>query len=306
MGPEVTESTSPARPEPGARRALTGLGLLALLTSALFGANVGGVRERLLGSETPTARPPAVARGPEATAGSAPATPQTQPPAKETVLRSQPWWQGVTKLEGTGSTTAAVTVDSGAIQWRVKPTCQAGRLVVRAPGQSRAVVETACPGGPTGYGSRTGAVSLDVTADGPWQLQVEQQVDVPLSEPPLPAMTVPGAVTVATGSLYRIDQVGTGKVTLYRLADRSYALRLDDFFVTANVDLELQLSTLGAPRSTEEVSNARSPSIAALDVTAGSLNFTLPPTLDPTRYRSLVIWCELTRNAYAAATLTPP
>lgn len=279
---------------------------MALLTSALFGANVGGVRERLLGSETPTARPAAAARGPEATAGSAPATPQTEPPAKETVLRSQPWWQGVAKLEGTGSTTAAVTVDGGAIQWRVKPTCQAGRLVVRAPGQSRAVVDAACPDGPTGYGSRTGAMSLDVTADGPWQLQVEQQVDVPLSEPPLPAMAAPGTVVAAAGSLYRVDQVGTGKVTLYRLADRSYALRLDDFFVTANVDLELQLSTLDAPRTTEEVSNARSPSIAALDVTAGSLNFTLPPTLDPTRYRSLVIWCERTRNAYAAATLTPP
>ncbi len=307
MGPEVTESTSPAPPpETGARRALTGLGLVALLASALFGANVGGVRERLLGSETPTARPAAVARGPEATAGSAPAAPQVEPPAKETVLRSQPWWQGVTKLEGTGSTTAAVNVDSGAIQWRVKPTCQAGRLVVRASGQARAVVETACPASPTGYGTRTGAMSLDVTADGPWQLQVEQQVDVPLSEPPLPVMNAPGASKVATGSLYRVDQVGTGKVTLYRLADRSYALRLDDFFVTANVDLELQLSPLDAPRTTEEISTARSPSIAALDVTTGSLNFTLPPTLDPNKYRSLVIWCERTHNAYAAATLTPP
>lgn len=49
-----------------------------------------------------------------------------------------------------------------------------------------------------------------------------------------------------------MDQSGTGAVTIYRLADGSAALRLDDFFVTPNVDLEIHLSPLEAPQTTDE------------------------------------------------------
>ncbi len=277
------------------------LGILALLASALFGGNAFGVREHFLGSESPTARPAAASRGGDATAGQGSAALV----AKPTVLRSQPWWQGVTTLEGVGPTTAAApfTIDPDAIQWRATPTCQTGRLLVRAPGQADPVLDATCPVSEVGYGTGTGSVSLEVTADGPWQLQIEQQVDVPLVEPPLPGMTEPAAVM--TGEFYRVDQVGMGTATIYRLPDSSYALRLDDFFVTSNTDLELQLSPLEAPQTTEEVRDARSGTIAALDVTAGSLNFALPPGLNPADFRSLVIWCERTRNAYAAATLGP-
>lgn len=94
-------------------------------------------------------------------------------------------------------------------------------------------------------------------------------------------------------------------MTVYRLAGGGYALRLDDFFVTANTDLELQLSPLEAPRTTQEATDARSKTIASLDVTTGSLNFVVPAGLDPTTFGSLVIWCERIRNAYAAASLKP-
>lgn len=292
------------RPRTGSRIPAA-LGLLALLASALFGGNAFGVREHFLGSESPTARPVAVSRAGDATAGPG-STALVPLVPRPTVLRSQPWWQGVATVEGVGPTTAAApfAVDPDAIQWRATPTCQTGRLLVRAPGQAAPVLDAACPVAEVGYGTGAGSVSLQVTADGPWQLQIEQQVDVPLVEPPLPGMTEPGAAVMA-GQFYRVDQVGMGTATIYRLADNSYALRLDDFFVTPNVDLELQLSPLEAPQTTEEVRDARSGTIAALDVTAGSLNFALPPELDPTDFRSLVIWCEMTRNAYAAATLAP-
>jgi hypothetical protein len=80
---------------------------------------------------------------------------------------------------------------------------------------------------------------------------------------------------------------------------------LADFFVTANTDLEVQLSPLEAPRSTDQVKASNPVSVAALDITAGSLNFVLPPTVDPTRYKSVVIWCERLFSAYAAASLRP-
>lgn len=279
------------------------LGLVAVLASALVGGNTLGLRERLLGSETPVARAAAASRAFPFGGG---AVPTAAAPPVRTVLRSQPWWQRVATLEGNGVMTARpFSVDSDAIQWRVRSTCRTGQLIARVPGVRRPALEAACSAAATGYGTRTGNVSLEVTADGPWQLQVDQQVDVPLVEPPLPEMTAPGAVKVASGSVYRVDQVGMGTATVYRLPDGSYALRLEDFFVTANTDLELQFSPLEAPRTTEEVTPGRSATIAALDVTAGAMNFRVPAPIDPTSYKSLVIWCERTRNAYAAASLKP-
>lgn len=197
------------------------------------------------------------------------------------------------------------TIGDGALQWRVIWTCGSGQLTVRASAQSsRPLVSAACPGSGTGYGTQTGPVDLSVTGGGPWELQVDQEVDVPLDEPPLAAMTAPGSKVAASGTLYRIDQIGTGNVTFYRLADGSYSLRIDKFFVTANVDLEIRLSPLAAPHSTDQYLAAPSVLVAPMDITVGSLNFTVPPGIDPTRYGSVVIWCPLIRSAYAASTLT--
>ena len=302
----MTETVLPNPSTPRSQQVLSLFGLLAVVVSALVGGNLLGARERLWGSESPTARPAAGSRVAGGAAADSP-TQTTAAPRAETVLRSQPWWQSLTTLEGTGSMTAPpFTVAADAIQWRVKWTCETGRLVVRVPNRARPVVDAACPGADTGYGIRTGAVALEVTADGPWTMVVDQQVDIPLIEPPLPVLSAPGTELVLTGSLYRIDQVGTGTVNIHRTGDGGHVLRLDDFFVTANVDLELRLSPLEAPRTTEEYMNAASVWVAPLDVTTGSLNFTLPPDVDPTQYRSIVVWCPIIDSAYAAATLRRP
>ncbi len=302
----MTHTVLPAPSAPRSQRALSLLGLLVVVASALVGGNVWGSRERLWGSESPEARTAAGSRVADGATADSP-TQTTAAGRNATVLRSQPWWQGLTTLEGTGSMTARpFTVAEDALQWRVKWTCETGRLVVRAPGQVRPVVDATCPGANTGYGVRTGPMALEVTADGPWTMGVDQQVDVPLNEPPLPVMSAPGTRMILTGSLYRIDQVGTGTVNIYRTDDGSHVLRLDQFFVTANVDLELRLSPLEAPRTTEQYMNAPSVWVAPLDVTTGSLNFTLPADVDPTRYRSIVVWCPIIDSAYAAATLREP
>lgn len=289
-------------PPPPAKRALTALGLLALAASAVFGGNLFGVREQVFGPGTPPPRPAAVSRA----ADEAALTPATTAPAQETVLRSQPWWQEITVLEGDGpTTTAPFSIDEGAIQWRIAWTCRSGALTVRAESESEPLVDEACPGEGNGYSTETGAVSLRVEADGPWELRVEQQIDVPLVEAPLPAMTAPGTVVQSVGSFYRMDQSTTGTVTIYDLADGGHALRLDDFFVPPNIDLEIRLSPLEAPRTSEEFMAAPSVWVAPLDVTAGSMNFAVPPEVDPAEYRSVVIWCPLIDSAYAGATLVP-
>ena len=297
----MTDLVLPGPTTPRSQRMLSLLGLVAVVACALVGGNSRGVRETRGGSESPEARPAAASRD----AGAA--TPTTAPGRDQTLLRSQPWWQGVSKLEGRGSTTSApFTVSPDALQWRANWTCETGRLLVRAPGQARPVVDAACPGTGSGYSVRKGAVALEVTAQGPWTMVLDQQVDVPLVEPPLPAMSAAGTRLVFTGSLYRMDQVGTGTLNIYQTADGRHLLRLDSFFVTANVDLELRFSPLEAPRTTEQFMSAPSVWAAPLDVTAGSLNFTLPPDVNPAQYRSVVVWCPIIDSAYAAVTLRVP
>ena len=297
-------TTSPP-PAPSGWHPAAVFAVLVVALSAVVGGEYFGLRARLWGSATPEARPVASGRDLLDPATAAPGVPLPAR-AAATVLRSQPWWQGVRALEGTGpATPAAVAIDSGAIQWRVNWSCERGRLRVTAPNQTRALVDAACPGTGTGFGSRSGAVNLQVEADGPWRLQVDQQVDVPLVEPPLPAMAAPGAARVASDAVYRVDQTGRGQATLYRLPDGGHALRLDDFYVTPNVDLEIRLSPLAEPRTTAEIADTPSVHVAPLDITAGSMNFLLPRDVDPSRYRSIVIWCEVLFSAYAAARLTP-
>ena len=296
---------SPATPDGGPPRSptmriLSAVGLVVLAISALVGGNLFGIRERLFGSETPTAKAPAVSRAPDARAPTSVAAP--------TKLRSQPWWQGVATLDGVGpSTTSSFTIDDDSLQWRVKASCESGRIVVTAPSRPEPLLDVACADASKELGitSRSGTMRLDVAADGPWRLEVEQQVDVPLVEPPLPEMTAPGAGVVARGDFYRMDQTGSGTVSVYRLADGRFALRLDPFFVTANVDLELRFSPLESPRTTAEYLDAPSVLAAPLDITTGSLNFVVTEDVDPTAYESIVVWCPLITSAYAAATLQP-
>jgi len=291
---EIMATEAPAKAP--VRRIFAWLGLIAVLAGAVLGSNAFSIRDRLLGSATPKPAPPAAGRVAGATGG--------QAPAAQTALRSAPWWQAVTTLEGMGTAVSSpFTIEKAAIQWRVKWSCPSGHLVVQAPSSAKPLVDGACPGGQIGYGSKSGAMSVQVKADGPWRLEVSQQIEAPLVEPPAPAMTAAGAATFATGSFYRIDKTGTGKVTIYRQADGRYSIRLDDFFVTPNTDLQLRLSTLEHPLSSEEYSKARSELVAVMDVTAGSLNYTVPEGLDPAQFKSVVIWCAPVLSAYAGATL---
>lgn len=38
---------------------------------------------------------------------------------------------------------------------------------------------------------------------------------------------------------------------------------------------------------------------------SANMNYEVPANVDLSRYKSIVIWCEITRNAYAAASIQP-
>lgn len=290
--PEVTGS--PERRTGRIKPALGAVGILALIASALLGANLFGIRDSLMGSGVPSSKPAAVS--PFVRIGARGHGPST-------VLRSQPWWQQVAALDGRGSETPSVTIGTGAIQWRIRWECRDGVLMVRTAAQSSPLIHAQCPSGGSTTETHPGRYELEVNARGPWKLRIEQQVDVPLIESPLPAMRAGSSEIVATGRFRRIDQFATGRVAFFRLSTGRYLMRLSNFYVTPNVDLEVRLSPLRSPRSTREYLSSPSTHVAPLDVTAGSLNFSVPVDADPTHYHSVVIWCPLISSAYAAAPL---
>lgn len=296
--PSPPDGERPPRRGPAAwKQAATAVGFVVLLASLVVGTDLLGARAALFGSAAPPPRPSAFGRVFRSTSGAA---------GGRTVLRSQPWWQEVAGLRGDGATkTRPLTIGADAIQWRLRWSCSGpGRFTVRGGG-ARPLVDAACPARRTTELATQRRVALDVAAGGPWRMRVERQIDVPLVEPPLAAMTRPGARRLSSGSFYGIDQTGKGRVTIYRLPGGRHALRLEDFFVTPNVDLEIRLSPLRAPHSTRRFRSAPSVLVRALDVTTGALNFTIPAGVDPARYRSVVLWCQNLLSAYAAASLGP-
>jgi hypothetical protein len=179
--------------------------------------------------------------------------------------------------------------------------------VASAPAQGNAtVVRSNCPGSGTGYGVDTGAVTLQVQATGRWQLRVDEEVNSPLNEPPLTAMSASGSAVLFSGSFYGIDKQAQGRFRLYQLANGGYALRFQDFYVTPNTDLEIRLSTAPRLRTTSDYLRSSSAFVAALPITAGSMNFVVPVGVNPHVYQSVVIWCQRQVSAYAAAPLRTP
>ncbi len=228
--------------------------------------------------------------------------------APTTTVREEkvaPRWDRLARLTGSGDqVTERFEVAPEALQWRVTVACDgAGSVRVGLDGEVPALaVVDGCPGSSFGYSIRTGPATLDVVAGGTWEVVVDQQLDTPVAEAALPGMTA--AARVAAGELYGIDQEGAGTATLYRF-DGEAALRLDPFVVTRNSDLFVWLSDAPAPRTSREALDSRHVQVARLTATAGAQNYRLPDTVDLDWVRSVIVWCEPVRSAYAAASLSP-
>lgn len=214
----------------------------------------------------------------------------------------------VASFQGSGTTTTTpFAIDGGALQWRVTFHCARGPLAlvaVREGGQPLSpplVSNQGCGGVGRGYATDSGRFRLRVTTSSSWDLAVEQQLDVPLIQPP-PA-SLASATLVVAAKVYPVDAAGEGTASLYRLRDGSYLIRLENFYTTANTDLEVRLSPLSAPRTTAQIMASPYAEIAPLPATVGSMNIAVPPAVDVSRYHSMVIWCQITINAYAAAAL---
>ncbi len=249
---------------------------------------------------------------PEPTATAEPRIPSLRgEPADLMGPRAWPRWEDVRVLNGAGAlTTANFDIVRGAIQWRVRWQCEAGgRLRVNLeppPKKPGPLVDGACPGQGEGFSIEAGQFNLNVEAAGPWRLVVQQQVDTPLNEPPLAEMQAPTTKVLAGGPFYGVDKTGKGRAVLYRLPAGRLALRFEDFEVPGNSDLFVWASTAPQPKNSQEMVAAPYQVVGELKSTVGTQNYLLPPGVKEAEVRSVIIWCEPQRFAYAAAALLVP
>lgn len=287
---------TPQRRQPG--RLVAAGAVLALVA---LGCG-GGEDSDSAGSQTVNTRP----SGPPTTgAGVNFDTPPSSAPGTR---KSQPYWSPVATLEGTGNTTSkSFTIDGAALQWRISWHCETAPFTivpVNAAGQeSRRKLADAlsCPGDGEGFAADKGGQTLKVMTAGGWRATVEQQIDSPLVEPAPAGLA--SARVLGTARVYDVDRDGEGTAKIYELPNGTRLIRLEDFFVSINSDLELRLSESTGPKSTDEAASAPFKVIAPLKATVGSMNYEVPRDVDVSKYQSIVIWCEITRNAYAAASI---
>ncbi|MFN2568945.1 MAG: DM13 domain-containing protein [Candidatus Dormibacteria bacterium] len=165
------------------------------------------------------------------------------------------------------------------------------------------MVDGACPGDGDAYATRTGQIRLAVEAPGPWTAVVEQEVDTPLDEPPLPEMQAATARVLARGPFRNVDRMGKGEVTLYRLADGRSALRLENFQIPINTDLFVWTEPVAGLKNSAAMFDAPHTVVAALKSTTGNQNYVVPATVAPEQIKSIVIWCQIQQFAYVAGDL---
>ena len=176
------------------------------------------------------------------------------------------------------------------------PRCTRAATVVVA---ALVVASSACG---SERGRQEGNTPVTRPADQPPEMSPELS-QTPLIEPPLPEMA--SARVLASGRAYDVEGNGQGTIRIYRLGDGSRVMRLEDFFVSIGSGLEIRLSAVEIPRSTDEVLAAPFKSVGPLRATAGSMNYRLPRDIDLGSFRSVVIWSDAARTAVAAASLKP-
>lgn len=217
---------------------------------------------------------------------------------------AEPRWERVSTFTGAGPATKDFAIADRAVQWKAEWSCRAGafQMTVDEASHERKVVETStCPDVGTESSTGDGRGMLQVSATGPWQVKVSQQVDTALREPPLAGMT--GDALLARGRFHSIQNRGEGTVDVYRLAGGRLALRFENFYTSASPGLRIWLSSARNVKSTLQARQAHHTDAGALRSTLGAYNQMLPASVRAEDFRTVVIWCPTVLIAFAAAPL---
>jgi len=112
----------------------------------------------------------------------------------------------------------------------------------------------------------------------------------------------PPETALSSWNLQSLEHQSSGSVLLIRLAGGGRILRLENLATSNGPDLRVYLST--TPASADWHGYDRDyVDLGALKGNLGNQNYTLPDSLDITRYRSAVIWCRQFKVGFAVAPL---
>ena len=131
------------------------------------------------------------------------------------------------------------------------------------------------------------------------------KVDQPVMAEDMPQARAVAPQVVASGSFRDADSFhrGSGTATIYRAADGSHLLRLEEFVVTNGPDLRVLLAASPNPQSREELQAGGYVHLAKLKGNIGNQNYELPPEIDPTAQGSVIIYCMPFRVIFSVASL---
>ena len=116
--------------------------------------------------------------------------------------------------------------------------------------------------------------------------------------PPTPTTAPFTASTIASGTFSGTDDFhfGHGTASIVEVEPGRYHLRLADFSVRNGPDLFVYLS----PDAGGFADHALE--LGKLKATDGSFGYDVPDGVDPTRFRSALIWCKQFSHLFAVAT----
>ena len=127
------------------------------------------------------------------------------------------------------------------------------------------------------------------------------KVDLSSDEPMTSAMADSGATVISSGELEDEDffHKGSGKATIYRLADGSSVLRFEDLSVTNGPDLHVLL--LEDPGGRDK--NVGYIDLGSLKGNRGNQNYPVPDGVDASIYRGVMIYCQPFHVIFSTAKL---
>jgi len=135
--------------------------------------------------------------------------------------------------------------------------------------------------------------------------RVNQSVDEAM--PQLSAENQPATEPTAlkTGPFQDGDRFhqGSGRATVYREADGSLLLRLEDLDVTNGPDLHVILTPNAHPQSRQDVSATGYLDLGPLKGNQGNQNYPIPTGVDFASYGSVVIYCQPFHVIFSVAPL---
>jgi hypothetical protein len=118
------------------------------------------------------------------------------------------------------------------------------------------------------------------------------------------SMEPAGPMVLATGSFDRKDSVhyASGQAILAREADGSHVIRLQDLDAANGPDLYVYVSEHPNPQSGDELHMGEH-NLGSLKATNGSFSYTLDASIDPSRIKSVVIYCKAFSVLFSTAPL---